>query len=131
MVPSSTRARSLLAAVAGSFAVVLVGCASSPVSSRAAQAPAPIHFDAPGDVGRPPELPRPESLTAAKGNAPPAPMYPPEVIHAARIELAREALVSDNEFKAAIEDDEAMQRAIAEARTKEEQAARGHHRASP
>jgi N-formylglutamate amidohydrolase len=40
-------------------------------------------------------------------------MYPPEVVHAARIELAREALVSDNEAKAELEADEALQRELA------------------
>jgi hypothetical protein len=67
-----------------------------------------------------------ESLAAAKENAPP-PLYSPEVVHAARIELAREALVSDNEAKAEVEADEARQRSLAES-TKEADGRRHPHR---
>jgi hypothetical protein len=104
----------------GLLAAASLGCASSTPAPHVARALiAPVHLDAPGDVGRQPALPEQESLFAAKENTP-APMYPPEVVHAARIELAREALVSDNDAKAEQEADEAMQRAIAEARTEAE-----------
>ncbi len=66
-------------------------------------------------MGRQPPLPEGASLTRAKEPAS-APIYPAEVVHAARIQLAREALVSDNEAKAEIEADEALQREIAHAR---------------
>jgi hypothetical protein len=75
-----------------------------------------MHLDAPGDVGRQPPLPEGESLFGAKEPvSTAAALYPPEVIHAARIELAREALVSDNEAKAEVDADEALQRELAHA----------------
>jgi hypothetical protein len=103
---------SLVALVGASLA----GCASSAAPPRVARAPAgSVHLDAPGDVGRQPPLPERASLSSAKEPAS-VPLYPPEVVHAARIALAREALVSDNEAKAEIEADEALQREIAHAR---------------
>jgi hypothetical protein len=53
-------------------------------------------------------------------------IYPPEVVHEARIELAREALDADNQAKAEAEEAEQMQRDIANAQ--DEAAANGHAR---
>jgi hypothetical protein len=108
-------------ALAGSLAVVLFslmngGCASVAPPARAARAvAAPVHFDAPRDDSRESAQMAHESPAAdAKGDAP-APLYPPEVVHEARIELAREALDADNQAKAEAEEAEQMQRDIAAA----------------
>jgi hypothetical protein len=114
MLPPGLRgASTLTVSILVLLAAPLAGCASFVTPPRVARSPAgSVHLDAPGDVGRQPPLPEGASLSGAKEPAS-ATIYPPEVVHAARIELAREALVSDNEAKAEVEADEALQREIA------------------
>jgi hypothetical protein len=86
----------------------------------------PVHFDAPREDSRESALLAYESRAAAAKGDPPAVIYPPEVVHEARIELAREALDADNQAKAEAEEAEQMQRDIANAQ--DEAAANGHAR---
>jgi hypothetical protein len=98
------------------FSLMNSGCASvtAPMHTARTVAP-PVHFDTPRDDSRESAVMAHESpAAAAKGDAPP-PLYPPEVVHEARIELAREALDADNQAKAEAEEAEQMQRDIAQA----------------
>ncbi len=122
---SARRALFAISAV-GLFSLMSTGCASATVPVRAARAlPAPVHFDAPRDESRESALMTHESRASAAKGDPPVMLYPPEVVHEARIELAREALDADNQAKAEAEEAEQMQRDIAAAQAEPPSAKHG------
>jgi hypothetical protein len=104
--------------------LVCAACTSSAPGATVARAPTPrVHFDEPRDERPDSALLAHSAAPTAAPKPPPATVYPPEVVHEARIELAREALEADNHAKVEIEELEQMQRDVAKAEADGETAA--------